>query len=94
MPYFWVLWGSTVRRGEVSEILKKHLIHGDDLDRDHLRQELGDVCWYLLHTMNTFGFTFNEVIEANVVKLCDRHYPKNGDPEDWINPFGPDLGNI
>jgi NTP pyrophosphatase (non-canonical NTP hydrolase) len=70
--------------GEVSEIIKKHLLHGKDLDRDHLRKELGDVLWYFFHALNTFDMTFEEVANANIRKLCDR-YPKGyGDPKKWL----------
>ena len=31
--------------GEVVDVLKKHLFQGHDLDRDKLREELGDVMW-------------------------------------------------
>ncbi len=70
--------------GEVSEHIKKHLLHGKELDRGELRKELGDVMWYLFHAMNTFGFTFQEVAEQNVVKLCERHPKQYGEPSDWL----------
>lgn len=72
-----------IKTGAVSERVKKHLLHKKDLDRDALMKELGDVFWYLAHACNAFGFTLNEVMEANVVKLCDRH-SHYGDPEDWL----------
>jgi len=39
--------------GEVSEIIKKHLLHGKDLDKDHLIDELGDVLWYYALMLDT-----------------------------------------
>jgi NTP pyrophosphatase (non-canonical NTP hydrolase) len=71
--------------GEVSEIIKKHLLHGDDLQRDHLVEELGDVLWYFFHTLNAFDINFTEVMEGNVRKLCERHPASNGPAEDWLN---------
>ena len=62
--------------GEVSELLKKHLLHGDDLDKDELIKELGDVLWYFFHALNTFDLTFDQVVAENVIKLCHR-YPDN-----------------
>lgn len=66
--------------GEVSEILKKHLLHGKDLNRDELLKELGDVLWYLFHTLNVFNFTIEEVAKENVKKLCSRY---SHNLEDW-----------
>lgn len=70
--------------GEVSEIIKKHLIHGDDLDKDRLVDELGDVLWYFFHTLNAFDISFDEVMEWNVRKLCQRHPASNGDAAHWL----------
>lgn len=69
--------------GEVADIIKKHLLHGKPLDREHLVEELGDVAWYLFHTLDTFGITLNEVLDYNVVKLCDRYPEGYGQPRDW-----------
>lgn len=70
--------------GEVSEIIKKHLLHGKDLDRDHLVDELGDVLWYFFHALNTFKISFEEVAEGNIRKLCIRHPQSNGKATNWI----------
>ena len=32
--------------GEVSDIFKKHIFQGHEMDKDHLIEELGDCCWY------------------------------------------------
>ena len=33
--------------GEVADILKKHWFHGHDLNRGHLKEELGDLLFYI-----------------------------------------------
>lgn len=72
-----------VRAGNVGDYLKKVLIHGKELDRDHLVEELGDVLWYFQHTCNTFGITVEEVKEGNIAKLCDRYPDRYGEAEEW-----------
>lgn len=67
--------------GEVSEILKKHLLHGKDLNKNMLIDELGDVIWYFFHTLNTFDISFDAVLEGNIVKLCKRY---NHDVDKWL----------
>ncbi len=69
--------------GEVSELLKKHLLHGKPLNRDALREELGDVLWYLFHALNTFDMTFEEVARENIDKLCKRYPYQYGHPSNW-----------
>ena len=63
-------------------------LHGKDLDRDHLTDELGDVLWYFFHTLNAFDISFDDVLEGNVRKLCARHPKNNGDPEQWLGGKG------
>ena len=70
--------------GEVSELIKKHLLHGKPLSRDDLRKELGDVLWYFFHALNTFDMSLEEVMEENVRKLCDRHPVQYGNVKNWM----------
>jgi len=69
--------------GKVTDRLKKNTMHGDYLDLDELAKEMGDVLWYLQLLMNVTGFTMEEVMRRNIVKLCDRYPQHYGDPEQW-----------
>ena len=59
--------------GEVADIIKKHLAGAKELDKDHLKEELGDVLWYIAEACDCFGFTLEEVAKANIEKLKKRH---------------------
>ena len=61
--------------GEVIDIVKKHLFHLHPLDADKLKDELGDVAWYLALTSHALGLTLEEVLEHNIEKLKKR-YPE------------------
>lgn len=61
--------------GEVVDLLKKHLFHGKDLDKQKLILELGDVRWYLECLCVAAETTIEEVEKANIQKLTLR-YPK------------------
>ena len=61
--------------GEVIDIVKKHLFHRHPLDADKLKDELGDVAWYLALTSHALGLTLEEVLEHNIEKLRKR-YPE------------------
>ncbi len=41
-------------------------------DREALKDELGDVLWYLTQLCTNLGFTLEEVAEANLDKLFSR----------------------
>lgn len=51
----WLL-GLMGESGEVSEIIKKHVAHGHELNRDALVKEFGDCLWYWVAACIDFGF--------------------------------------
>lgn len=65
--------------GEAIDLIKKHLFHGQPLDVEKLRKELGDVLWYVSAIATGAGLTLEEVAEANVEKLRKR-YPEGFSP--------------
>jgi len=69
--------GLTGEAGEVANIVKKiQRDHGgvitDDV-RGKLRDELGDVLWYISACADELGLTLEEIAEYNVEKLAKRH---------------------
>ncbi len=73
--------------GEVVDIIKKMAFHGNELDRSHLIEELGDNLWYFQLILNTYGITWDEVIDGNVDKLAKR-YPERHQVMSGINLRG------
>lgn len=61
--------------GEACDIVKKHLFHGHELDREALIKELGDVAWYLAEASESLGISLDEIFEKNIEKLKKR-YPE------------------
>ena len=70
--------------GEAIDIVKKHLMHGHELDREHLIDELGDVAWYIAETAFALDVELAEVLERNIEKLKKR-YPDGFDTQRSIN---------
>jgi NTP pyrophosphatase (non-canonical NTP hydrolase) len=61
--------------GEAIDIVKKWYAHGHELDREHLKKELGDIAWYIAEAATALGLTLDEILEANIDKLRKR-YPE------------------
>ena len=61
--------------GELVDAIKKRLFHGHDLDRTKVREEIGDVLWYLARLAADFDLDLGACAEANVEKLR-RRYPE------------------
>jgi len=63
--------------GEVANIVKKiQRDHGgvmNDEIRTKLKDELGDVLWYVSACAEELDLTLNEIAEYNVEKLAKRH---------------------
>lgn len=63
--------------GEVANIVKKIQRDNDGVITDEIRgklkDELGDVLWYISACADELGLTLNEVAEFNVGKLAKRH---------------------
>src|SRR5213075_3059449 len=63
--------------GEVANIVKKiQRDHGGVINqeiKDKLKDELGDVLWYISACAEELDLTLNEIAEFNVQKLAKRH---------------------
>ncbi len=70
--------------GEAVDLVKKHLFHGHELDREALIKELGDVAWYLAEASAALGISLDEILERNIEKLRKR-YPEGFSSEKSIN---------
>jgi len=69
--------GLTGEAGEVANIVKKiQRDFGGELTdeiREKLKDELGDVLWYISACADELGLTLTEIAEFNVSKLAKRH---------------------
>ncbi|MEE8372807.1 MAG: nucleoside triphosphate pyrophosphohydrolase family protein [Dehalococcoidia bacterium] len=70
--------------GEVCDHGKKVAFHGAEMHREALIKELGDVLWYYALMLDTNSITLDEVMHANVLKLCDRYPHRHGRPEEIL----------
>ena len=57
--------------GEVVEDVKKWRYHGHEMS--DMRDELGDVLWYLDRLTEKFGMTLEEIAVRNIEKLHKRY---------------------
>ena len=68
----WTL-GVAGEAGEVVELVKKHLYHGKELDRDRVKEEIGGVLWYLQALCIQTGVELHECMAYNQEQLEKRH---------------------
>jgi NTP pyrophosphatase (non-canonical NTP hydrolase) len=70
--------------GEVIDLVKKCMFQGHELDKEKIKQELGDCTWYISVAAYALGFSLSDIMEANISKLKER-YPGGFSKERSIN---------
>lgn len=73
------LYGLAGEVGEVLSLFQKEL-QGHELNREHLKRELGDVLWMVSELASAEGWKLSGVALENVEKLRKR-YPEGFEPE-------------
>lgn len=76
--------GIATEAGEFLDQLKKHVFYGKDLDFTNLKEEIGDMLWYLAIALDELGFTFEEVMSMVIEKLKKR-YPEKFTEAEALN---------
>ena len=59
--------------GEIVDCIKKHVIYQKPLDVENVKEELGDLLFYMSNLMQSVGLSFEEVLQHNVDKLSVRY---------------------
>ncbi len=80
--------GCVTEAGELIDALKKHIYYGRDLDEVNLKEEMGDMLWYMAILCDVLGTSFDELTDMNIAKLRKR-YPEKFTSDKAINR---DLG--
>lgn len=74
------LLGLTSESGEIADTLKRWVYYHQPLDEENLKEEIGDLLWYVALICNTLAMTIDECMEANIRKLRKR-FPDKFDVE-------------
>lgn len=65
--------GLITETGEIAEILRDLLLHGKEPDVTNIREECGDLLWYMSRLMKYSDTTFLTEMRRNITKLRTRH---------------------
>lgn len=86
-PYHDLLHGGlgvATEAGELLDQIKKQHAYGKDMDIVNLREEIGDVLWYLALLCRATGTTLDQVAYRNIDKLRTR-FPNKFSTEKALN---------
>lgn len=102
--------GLVTEFGEFVDPLKRHIFYGKELDVVNLKEELGDMMWYLAIPIRYFGLEEREMIDQkiiirdyeynhinNIINISDIIFSLNNDINivvDQLNCISPDANTI
>lgn|SRR5215471_9441946 len=75
--------GLCTESGEFMDMMKKHILYGKSLDEVNLKEELGDLEWYVALAIDELKTTFGIIFETNIQKLRAR-YPNKFTEQDAL----------
>lgn len=69
--------------GEIVDVIKKAMFQGHHLDVEHLKEEIGDILYYITNLATLYGLDMEECLQINYDKLLKR-FPNGFSVEDSI----------
>jgi len=76
--------GICTEAGELLDAYKKHIYYKRELDLVNVKEEIGDIMWYIANFCTVMGIELDELLHANLDKLKLR-YPDKFDTDKAIN---------
>lgn len=79
-----MLQGMSTEVGELTDPFKKKLAYKKEVDYQNVKEEIGDLLWYISNLCNILDFDMGELADANIKKLMKR-YPDKFTEEKALN---------
>lgn len=67
--------GVSTEAGELLDAAKKALSYGIPVDKENIREEIGDIMWYINAILRSENWDMEEILQENIDKLKKR-YPE------------------
>ena len=68
-----VAMGLSGEAGEILDAIKKHVMYNKELDMDNIKEELGDLEFFMEAIRQILGMDREEILQANIAKLSVRY---------------------
>lgn len=76
--------GMQTEAAEIADVYKKNIAYGKPLDEVNIKEELGDLMWYVANLCTLNGWDLGEILQTNIDKLEIR-YPEKFSNENALN---------
>ncbi len=75
--------GLATEAGEFQDAVKRYIAYGKALDNTNLKEEVGDIMWYIARICSLYGWDMKDVMDINISKLKAR-FPEKFTEENAI----------
>ena len=79
-----MLFGMLTELGEITDVFKKYLAYEKDIDWVNVKEEIGDLMWYIAGFCNVNDLDLEEILQTNIDKLRAR-YPEKFNADKALN---------
>jgi NTP pyrophosphatase (non-canonical NTP hydrolase) len=76
--------GMQTEAAEIADVYKKHIAYKKELDLVNVKEELGDIMWYIANMCNMHGWDLRDIMQTNIDKLRAR-FPEKFTKEHAVN---------
>jgi NTP pyrophosphatase (non-canonical NTP hydrolase) len=76
--------GMQTEAAEIADVYKKTIAYKKPLDFVNIKEEVGDLMWYVANLCNMNGWDLREILATNIAKL-EARYPEKFTEEQAIN---------
>ena len=76
--------GMVTEAGEIMDVYKKHIAYGKPLDLVNVKEEIGDLMWYIANMCNLHEWNLEDIMHTNIDKLKVR-FPEKFTNENALN---------
>ena len=76
--------GMQTEAAEIADVYKKTIAYKKPLDFVNIKEEIGDIMWYIANLCNMNGWDLREILDVNIAKL-EARYPEKFTEENAIN---------
>lgn len=59
--------------GELTDTIKRKFVYGQELDVDNIKEELGDILWFVALCADAVNLNMGDIAKANIDKLACRY---------------------
>lgn len=70
-----MIFGMQTETAEITDVYKKALAYNKQIDYTNVKEELGDLMWYVANMCNLNGWDLRDILQTNIDKLKTR-YPE------------------